>query len=112
MRKRIAIPTENGFLCSHFGHCESFYVADIENEEIITSNFVKPPNHEPGLYPAWIKEQGVNEVICGGVGEKAQILFAQQNITLYIGADKKNPEDLVRDLISGRLKIGQNACDH
>ena len=112
MRKRIAIPTENGFLCSHFGHCESFYIADIENEKIITSNFVKPPKHEPGLYPAWIKEQGVNQVICRGVGEKAQILFAQQNITLYIGAEKKNPEDLVRDLISGRLNTGQNACAH
>lgn len=52
MRKRIAIPTENGFLCSHFGHCESFYIADIENNEILSSSFVKPPKHEPGLYPA------------------------------------------------------------
>ncbi len=112
MRKRIAIPTENGFLCSHFGHCETFYIADTENNEILSSSFVKPPKHEPGLYPAWVKEQGVDEVICGGVGEKAQILFAQQNITLYIGAGIKNPEDLVRDLLSGKLVTGQNACDH
>ncbi len=112
MKKRIAVPTENGILCSHFGHCESFYIADVENNEIVSSNFVKPPKHEPGVYPAWVKEQGVSEVICGGIGERAQALFAQQNIKLHIGAKNKNVEDLIRDLISGKLETGQNICDH
>lgn len=110
--KRIAIPTENGILCSHFGHCEAFYIADIEDNKIVNSSFVTPPAHEPGLYPAWIKEQGVNEVICGGMGEKAKELFAQQNISLYIGVDTKKPEELVYDLLNNRLKMGQNSCNH
>ena len=35
MNKRIAIPVEDGMLCEHFGHCEYFYVADLENNEIV-----------------------------------------------------------------------------
>ena len=34
MNKRIAIPVEDGMLCEHFGHCEYFYVADLENNKI------------------------------------------------------------------------------
>ncbi|MFA6806364.1 MAG: NifB/NifX family molybdenum-iron cluster-binding protein [Bacteroidales bacterium] len=112
MKKRIAIPTESGVLCSHFGHCESFYIADVEDNKIISSSFVTPPAHEPGLYPAWIKQQGVNEVICGGIGEQAKVLFAAQNITLYIGADMKDPEKLIQDHLNNSLKTGQNACNH
>ena len=31
MNKKIAIPMENGILCSHFGHCEYFALVNIEN---------------------------------------------------------------------------------
>ena len=112
MKKRIAIPTESGVLCSHFGHCESFYIADIENNKLVASVFVTPPAHEPGLYPAWVKEQGVSEVICGGIGQKARDLFDAQSITVYYGADKKDPENLIQDHLNNMLKTGQNECDH
>lgn len=112
MRKRIAIPTENGVLCSHFGHCQAFYIADIEDNKIVSSSFVIPPEHEPGLYPAWINQQGVSQVICGGIGEKAEILFAKENISLCIGANIEKPEKLVQDLLDNKLKMGQNSCDH
>lgn len=64
------------------------------------------------MYPAWVKEQGVKEVICGGIGQKAQDLFAQQDITIYFGADNKDPEKLIQDHLNNLLKTGQNACDH
>lgn len=32
--KKIAIPLENGRLCSHFGHCEQFAIIDVENNTI------------------------------------------------------------------------------
>ena len=44
MKKKIAIPAESGKLCAHFGHCEKFYIADVENGEITDrfSTFVNP----------------------------------------------------------------------
>jgi len=35
MNKKIAIPTTNGVLSAHFGHCEKFALYDVENDKII-----------------------------------------------------------------------------
>ena len=68
MENRIAIPLENGILCEHFGHCEVFYIADVINGEVANETQIVPPEHEPGLYPAWVSEQGVTLIIAGGMG--------------------------------------------
>jgi len=112
MENRIAIPLENGILCEHFGHCEVFYIADVINGEVANETHIVPPEHEPGLYPAWVSEQGVTLVIAGGMGEKAKILFKKENVDLLVGATKKEPRQLVEDFIKGELVIGQNSCNH
>lgn len=61
MEKIIAIPTENGNLCPHFGHCESFYFASINDEKEITAEKnIVPPTHEPGLFLNGSEARGVN----------------------------------------------------
>jgi predicted Fe-Mo cluster-binding NifX family protein len=112
MQKRIAIPVENNVLCAHFGHCQSFNFVDVENDKITKTTEIVPPAHEPGLYPAWVKQQGATDVICGGLGERAKILFNQQEITLHIGAPVKTPKELVTDLLAGTLQTGNNTCNH
>ncbi|HQH18213.1 MAG TPA: NifB/NifX family molybdenum-iron cluster-binding protein, partial [Bacteroidales bacterium] len=71
MNKKIAIPLENGLLCSHFGHCEKFAIVEINNNVITNITEVIPPEHVPGLYPKWVARFGVTDVIAGGMGEKA-----------------------------------------
>jgi len=112
MKKKIAIPIENGKLCSHFGHCEYFYVATVNDGKIELEQDITPPAHEPGLYPKWVGDLGVKCVIAGGMGEKAQNLFRQENIELFIGAEEKAPSDLINDYISGHLETGANSCNH
>jgi len=112
MDKRIAIPVEGEMLCAHFGHCEYFYVADMENNVIIKEEKIIPPEHQPGLYPAWVAGNGVSIVIAGGMGEKARELFREQHIDLYIGAEAKEPKQLVLDFIKGNLTTGSNSCNH
>ena len=43
MKKKIAIPAESGKLCAHFGHCEKFYVAVIDNNKIKEEQEITPP---------------------------------------------------------------------
>lgn len=112
MKKKIAIPTANGKLCSHFGHCERFCFIEIEDKTINKVEMITPPEHEPGLYPKWVREQGATEVICGGIGSKARNLFAQEEIKVYLGAEIKEPEELAKDLINDKLNVGNNSCDH
>jgi len=112
MKKKVAIPVENGKLCTHFGHCEKFYIAIIEDKKIKNRTEIIPPEHQPGLYPKWIKAQGVECVIASGMGENAQTLFKNEGIELFIGAPVKPVEELIKDYIHGVLKSGVNNCSH
>ena len=112
MKKRIAIPLENGILCSHFGHCQQFAIIDTEDINISGETLVTPPPHEPGLLPAWLAEQGVTDVIAGGMGQRAIDLFNRQNINVFVGAQRKSHTELTNDLLNDSLAAGANYCDH
>jgi len=112
MKKHIAIPLENGILCSHFGHCEQFAIIDATDSIISEVSFVTPPPHEPGLLPAWLAEKGITDVIAGGMGQRAIDLFNQQNINVFVGAQIKSHTELVNDLLNNSLAAGANYCDH
>jgi len=112
MKKRIAVPLENGILCSHFGHCQQFAIIDTSDNIITEEKLVIPPPHEPGLLPGWLAEKGVTDVIAGGIGQRAIGLFNQQNINVFVGASTKKPKELASDLLSNTLQAGANYCDH
>lgn len=112
MRKRIAIPLENGILCSHFGHCQQFAIIDAENKSISKETLITPPPHEPGLLPGWLAEKGVTDVIAGGMGQRAINLFNEQKINVFVGAQIKSPGELASDLLNNSLVAGANYCDH
>ncbi|WP_159517846.1 NifB/NifX family molybdenum-iron cluster-binding protein [Sunxiuqinia indica] len=110
--RKIAIPTENGVLSTHFGHCKHFTLIEVKNDSIGNETVVEAPPHEPGLLPKWLAERGVTEIISGGIGQKAVNLFKSNNIIIHAGAPNKPANELVRDLIDNRLMTGTNACDH
>jgi predicted Fe-Mo cluster-binding NifX family protein len=112
MNKKIAIPLENGILCAHFGHCEQFAVVDVQNGEITSVDMHTPPEHVPGLYPRWVAQFGVTDVIAGGMGQKAIDLFHEQNINVFIGAPMVDPKFIVSQFIDNKLELSANYCNH
>jgi len=111
---KIAIPTANGQLCLHFGHCEQFALveADVDSKTILGTSYLTPPAHEPGVLPRWLHEQGANAIIAGGMGQRAQGLFTQNGIQVIVGAPTGTPEEIVAAYLDGTLESGQNICDH
>lgn len=111
---KIAIPLAGGKLAMHFGHCEQFALIDVEPSEkkTIKREDVTPPPHEPGLLPLWLAERGVSMIIAGGMGQRAQSLFAEQGIQVAVGVPAETPEKLVGDYLAGTLQTGENLCDH
>ncbi|HNX59737.1 MAG TPA: iron-sulfur cluster carrier protein MrpORP, partial [Spirochaetota bacterium] len=75
---KVAIPTANGRLNSHFGHCDNLIIFEVDEKSktILSKSDLTPPPHEPGLLPRWLGERGINLVIAGGMGGRAQSLFA------------------------------------
>jgi len=113
-RMRIAIPLAQGRLSLHFGHCEEFALVDVDEQTKEISNIVKlqPPAHQPGVLPQWLNEQQADIIIAGGMGQRAQQLFTQNNIKVVIGASDSSPEELVSAYLENRLETGDNICDH
>ncbi len=111
---KIAIPTVDGKLNMHFGHCAAFTLLDVDTDSktITATTELEAPPHEPGLLPPWLAERGVNMIIAGGMGQRAQSLFTAQNIDVIVGAPSEPPETLVMAYLAGALETGTNACDH
>lgn len=111
---KIAIPTANGQLCMHFGHCEQFALVDVDQttKTVGKTEYLTPPAHEPGVLPRWLHEQGANVIIAGGMGQRAQGLFAQNGIQVVVGAPIGTPEDIASAFLEQELQVGENVCDH
>ena len=113
-KMRIAIPLVQDKLSLHFGHCEQFAIFDIDDnlKKVSNRNNLIPPAHAPGVLPQWLHENNVNIIIAGGMGQRAQQLFAQNDIEVVIGAATDSPEELVSAYLGGKLETGDNICDH
>jgi len=113
-KMRIAVPLAQGKLSLHFGHCDQFAIFDIDDnlKKAINRKDATPPGHEPGVLPQWLHENNVNVIIAGGMGQRAQQLFVQNNIKVVIGASGRSPEELVLAYLDNTLETGDNICDH
>ena len=111
---RYAVPVSGGTVSPHFGHCEQFALIDVDEErrEITGKQLIPSPEHQPGLLPEWLAEQGVSLVIAGGMGSRAQSLFQQNCIGVIINVVETDPEKVVLDYIGGTLEVGDDVCDH
>jgi len=108
----FAIPLAEGKLCSHFGHCEQFALVETDRGKIKGKIMHAPPPHEPGVLPKWLNDLGAQIIIAGGMGSRAQELFAENGIRVITGAPLDPPESLVNQYLAGMLVTGENVCDH
>jgi predicted Fe-Mo cluster-binding NifX family protein len=111
-RKRFAIPTTNGKLCSHLGRCEKFVIVEVEEEKILNEYLINSPEHQPGAYPKFLAEKGVNIIIAGGMGPDAHRIFQRNNIEVFIGVCLEKPKNLVKNYLNDELKKDKNICEY
>ncbi len=110
---KIAIPTINDELCMHFGHCEKFIIFTTNDKnEIISTDKLTPPPHEPGVLPKWLKEEGADIIIAGGMGMRAQDLFTASGVKVYTGAPAGCAQSIAESFLKDELITGDNVCDH
>lgn len=110
----IGIPTEDGRLHHHFGGCNQFALVevDLESKRAIRTSLVPAPEHQPGLFPGWLRGQGVEVVIAGGIGHRALAIFAHHGIAVLAGTAKAKVEALVAAYLAGQLTATPAGCEH
>lgn len=108
---KIAISTENGSVSAHFGRCPTYTIADVEDGQVIHAEEISNPGHQPGFLPRFLAQKGVSVVISGGMGPRAQALFAQNSIQTITGV-QGDVKTILSRYAAGQLQQGQDLCDH
>ena len=109
---KIAVTYDNGNIFQHFGKTENFKVYEVEDNQVVSSEVIGSNGTGHGALAGLLSEQGVDVLICGGIGPGAQNALAQAGIQLFGGIS--GPADAaVADYLAGKLRFDPNAhCDH
>lgn len=112
LKLKIAIPLAGGKLSQHFGHCDQFAFFTVEDQKILKRELKEPPEHIPGSFPKWVKEEGASVVIAGGMGSRAVNLFNEVGVEVVSGALCEDPQEIVEQYLKGELKATGGDCGH
>ena len=104
---KIAVTYESGLIFQHFGHTAQFKLYEIESDKVASSYVVDTNGHGHGALAGFLKEQGVNVLICGGIGGGAQMALAEVGIQLFGGVSGE-ADEAVEALLAGQLTY--NPC--
>jgi predicted Fe-Mo cluster-binding NifX family protein len=113
---KIAISTEenNGLesrVSHHFGRCPYYVLVDVQDKQVQEVEGIENPfytQHQPGMVPEFIKGQGVDLMISGGMGRRAIAFFDQFGIQVATGANG-TARSTLDDYFNGLLR-GAEPC--
>jgi len=109
---KIAVTYEDGQIFQHFGHTEQMKIYTVENKEVVDSQVVSTNGSGHGALAGFLKEQGVDVLICGGIGGGAQMALADADIKLYGGCSGE-ADRAVQNYLDKTLMYDPNVkCDH
>ena len=109
---KIAVTYENGQIFQHFGHTEQFKLYEAADGKIIRSEVVDTNGSGHGALAGFLMQQGVDTLICGGIGGGAQAALAEAGIRLY-GGVSGDADVAVNALLNGNLGYDPEVhCDH
>ena len=109
---KIAVTYDNGEVFQHFGHTEKFKIYEIKEGKIENTQVVDTNGSGHGALASFLMKNGVDTLICGGIGGGAQTALAEAGIKLY-GGVCGNADDAVKALLDGNLGYNPNVhCSH
>lgn len=109
---RIAVAYENGQVFQHFGHCARFKLYEVEDGRVVSTKVIDAAGSGHSLLAGFLMMNGVDELICGGIGGGAQQALAAAGIRLYAGVTG-SADAAAQALAEGKLACNANAtCNH
>ena len=108
---KIAVTYENGNVFQHFGHSEQFKVYDVEDGKILGSQVIGSNGSGHGALAGLLDGEGIDVLICGGIGGGAQRALEEYGIELCAGASGITDEAVEAYLRGELINTGAN-CDH
>jgi predicted Fe-Mo cluster-binding NifX family protein len=110
---KIAVPYENGYIFSHFGKSKQFKIYETTGTHIQSHCVVETQGNGHGALGSFLKNLGVQMVLCGGIGDGARITLMTNNISLFSGVEG-DADVQVQALLKGELQLKpqESSCGH
>ena len=108
---KIAVTYDNGEIFQHFGRTEFFKVYEVENNQIVSSEVIGSNGTGHGALAGLLAEQGIDVLICGGIGGGAQEALGEAGVELCAGAQGE-ADEAVKAYLNGELVSTGANCDH
>ncbi|AKB52155.1 putative transcriptional regulator [Methanosarcina barkeri str. Wiesmoor] len=113
---KVSIPTKDengmeGVVEPHFGKAPTYTIIDTETNQVTVIPNTSEHMGGTGLPPEYLHNNGVNIMLCGGLGFKAVNMFESYGIEVFVGAG-----GTVRDTFeawkAGKLQnaTAENSC--
>jgi len=111
---KIALPTRDGNIDDHFGHCDHFTLMTLDGENnIVKIEAMDSPEGcgcKSDIAPLLIKE-GVKVMLAGNMGQGAINILSQNGIQVIRGCSG-SIDDVAAKWIAGDLQDNEITCNH
>jgi len=110
----VAVESNNGLeaeISGHFGRCPYYAILEVQEGKVkepvrVIANPYFGSHGEPGQIPLFLKEQGIEVIIAGGMGPRAVGFFNQYGIKAVTRASGK-VEEIIDSFLKGELESSE-----
>ena len=110
---KIAVPTRDGRVDDHFGHCAYYTIFDIIDNQVVGVSRMASPEGcgcKSGIAPV-LRQMGVQVMLAGNMGEGALNKLAAHGIKVIRGC-KGDIETVIRSYLTGFILDSGISCSH
>jgi predicted Fe-Mo cluster-binding NifX family protein len=109
----VAVPYLAGAVNAHFGSTQAFLVAEATGETIERTTLyeVQGMQHNHAGIAGFLKEQGVEVILAGGMGAPMQQALKRTGFTVYCGVSGPAVE-AVEAFLRGEIVQSESTCGH
>lgn len=111
MRIAVTYDASNGEIFGHFGKTEAFKIYEVHNNEVVNSVVLGTNGSGHSALSKFLYENGVDVLICGGIGGGAQNALNAAGILLFPGHSGQ-ADDIVKAFLNDELQPSGANCDH
>lgn len=109
---KIAVTYEEGNVFQHFGHTSQFKIYVVEENKVSSSEVIGTNGNGHEALAFYIKEHGVTDLICGGIGGGAIDALSEAGVSVHAGVSG-NADEAVAKFLDGTLVWSTSAnCNH
>lgn len=108
---KIAVTFDNGEIFQHFGRTEHFKLYEVEDKKVVSSKVIATNGTGHGALAGLLAGEGIDVLICGGIGGGAQAALEEAGIKLVAGAEG-NTDEAVETYLRGELISTGSNCHH